>query len=33
MVEFEYVAKYPITELDKIRKKKIERESEKKKRS
>ena len=31
MVEFEYVATYPRTELDKIRKKKIEREREKEK--
>ena len=31
MVEFEYVATYPRTELDKIRKKKIEREKEKEK--
>ena len=31
MVEFEYVATYPRTELDKIRKEKIEREEEKEK--
>ena len=31
MVEFEYVATYPRTELDKIRKKKIDREREKEK--